>query len=35
MTDYNDLPRDKEPDDIKQFGSRDFSRLSGLVAAFL
>ena len=24
-----------KPDDIKQFGSRDFSRLSGLVAAFL
>ena len=24
-----------KPDDIKQFGSRDFTRLSGLVAAFL
>ena len=24
-----------KPDDIKQFGSRDFSRLSGLVASFL
>jgi len=24
-----------KPDDIKQFGSRDFSRLSELVAAFL